>query len=264
MLRKYSFLIFLFVTITEFSYCQIYEQKAEREIITISERVGKEIDQKENQKFKLFLNIIGFQSAVYFKSSDNKYFLEISYLDNKTGELSLKKIEQSEASIKNRGLYIDRFVEGQQEESTQDSIKLVYKEPGTAFFVELIGKPFSGINVDFRINKSSRFSLGIAYYYSYKKEDEEQEEIEVSSFIPNIVYYYLRGEKNKRFEIGAGLGVTPVWHKDYNFDSPIFFHSVIGYRYQKKDGLLFRIGLTFNKYDDLNLFFLGISLGYSL
>ena len=84
------------------------------------------------------------------------------------------------------------------------------------------------------------------------------------SFIPNIVYYYLLGKKNKRFEIGAGLGVMPVWHKDYNFDSPILIHGVIGYRYQIKNGLLFRIGLTFNKYDDLGLFFLGISLGYSL
>ena len=142
----------------------------------------------------------------------------------------------------------------------QDS---TYQEPGTAFFVELIGKPFSGINVDFRINKSSRFSLGINGYYYYQEESDEQEEIVVLDVIPNIVYYYLRGEKNKKFEIGAGLGVTPVWNKDYNFDSPIYFHSVVGYRYQKKDGLLFRIGLTFNKYDDLGLFFLGISFGYS-
>lgn len=139
-----------------------------------------------------------------------------------------------------------------------------YQEPGTAFFIELIGKPYPSINIDFRINKSSRFSLGIMYYYYYEQEDEEQEEIEVSSFMPNIVYYYLRGEKNKRFEIGGGFGVIPVWHKDVNYDFPIYFHSVIGYRYQKKDGLLFRIGFTLNIYPDLVLPFLGISFGYSL
>jgi hypothetical protein len=211
---------------------------------------------------------------------DGSYFLKITYRDDKTGEIKTSRTLQSEVSIKNRGDYIDRFEELQAEKHQyqnlskpqtmrSDSGKIhahrdtTYQEPGTAFFVELLGKPWTSINVDFRINKSSRFSLGIAYYYYYEGEDEEQEEIVVSSFIPNIVYYYLRGEKNKKFEIGAGLGVTPVWHKDYNFDSPIFFHSVIGYRYQKKDGLLFRIGLTFNKYDDLGLFFLGISFGHS-
>ncbi len=115
---------------------------------------------------------------------------------------------------------------------------------------------------DFRINKSSRFSLGINGYYYYEEESEEHEKIVVLDVMPNIVYYYLRGKKNKRFEIGAGLGVMPVWNKDYDF-SPIAFHSVIGYRYQKKDGLLFRIGLTFNRFADLGLFFLGLSFGYS-
>ena len=153
----------------------------------------------------------------------------------------------------------ERIVEEKQ--AHQDT---TYQVPGTAFFVELLGKPLPGINADFRINKSSRFSLGVNCYYYYEEESEEQEEIVVFSFIPNIVYYYLLGKKNKRFEIGAGLGVMPVWHKDYNFDSPILIHGVIGYRYQIKNGLLFRIGLTFNKYDDLGLFFLGISLGYSL
>ena len=82
--------------------------------------------------------------------------------------------------------------------------------------------------------------------------------------MPSMMYYYLRGKKNKRFEIGGGLSVLPVWHNDVNYDFPIAFHFVIGYRYQKKDGLLFRIGLTRNIYPDLDLFFLGISFGYSL
>ena len=148
----------------------------------------------------------------------------------------------------------------QEKQTHQDT---TYQEPGSAFFVEILGKPFSGINADFRINKSSRFSLGINGYYYYEEETEEQEEIEMLDVIPNIVYYYLRGKKNNRLEIGAGLGVMPVWNKDYNYDSPILIHGVIGYRYQKKDGLLFRTGLTFNKLGDLGLLFLGLSLGYS-
>ena len=151
----------------------------------------------------------------------------------------------------------ERIVEEKQ--THQDT---TYQEPGTAFFVELMGKPYPSINVDFRMNKSSRFSLGINGYYYYEEESEEQDKIVVLDVMPNIVYYYLRGKTNKKFEIGAGLGVMPVWNEDYDF-SPIAFHSVIGYRYQKKDGLLFRIGLTFNKFQDIGLFFLGISFGYS-
>ena len=153
----------------------------------------------------------------------------------------------------------ERIVEEKQ--THQDT---TYQEPGTAFFVELLGKPWTSINVDFRINKSSRFSLGTTFYYYYEQEDEDQEEIEVAGLMPSIMYYYLRGKKNKRFEIGGGFSVLPVWQKDVNYDFPIAFHFVIGYRYQKKDGLLFRIGLTRNIYPDLDLFFLGISFGYSL
>ena len=77
------------------------------------------------------------------------------------------------------------------------------------------------------------------------------------------MYYLLSGKIFSKFEIGAGLGARPSWHKDIDGDFPLAFHGVIGYRYQKKDGLLFRIGLTFNKFQDIGLFFLGISFGYS-
>jgi len=82
--------------------------------------------------------------------------------------------------------------------------------------------------------------------------------------MPNIVYYYLGVEKNNRFEIGGGFGVRPVWHKDVEKCFPLAFHGVIGYRYQKKDGLLFRIGFTPSIYPGVFLPFIGISLGYSL
>jgi len=147
----------------------------------------------------------------------------------------------------------ERIVEEKQ--THQDT---TYQEPGTAFFVELLGKPWTSINVDFRINKSSRFSLGTTFYYHYEEEDDD-----VASFMPSVMYYYLRGKKNKRFEIGGGLSVLPVWHNDVNYDFPIAFHFVIGYRYQKKDGLLFRIGYTLNRYPNVAFQFFGISFGYS-
>lgn len=142
-----------------------------------------------------------------------------------------------------------------------DHQDVVYKEPGTAFFVELIGKPLSSINIDFRINKSSRFSLGIVSYSESKNEDGKDKY--VNSFMPNIMYYYLGGKKNKRFEIGGGFSVRPIWHKEINGDFPLAFHGVIGYRYQKKNGLLFRIGFTPSIYPEVFLPFIGISFGYS-
>ena len=87
----------------------------EGEIIVISERVGEEIDPEEREKFKLFQNVKGFQSAVFIKLSDNRYFLKITYLDDKTGELKIARTQHLEMSTKNTGDYIDHFEEIQTE-----------------------------------------------------------------------------------------------------------------------------------------------------
>jgi hypothetical protein len=142
---------------------------------------------------------------------------------------------------------------------SQDS---TYQQPGTAFFLELIGKPYTSINVDFRITGSSRISLGIMSYIEAENEEEARKGL--NSFMPNIMYYYLVGKHNKKFEIGGGLGLRPIWENFIENDFPLAFHGVIGYRYQKKNGLLFRIGFTPNIYPEVFLPFLGISFGYSL
>jgi len=103
----------LFIYIVFLSLGQLAAQE-EGEIIIISERVGKEIDQEERDKFELFQGINGFQSAVYIRLPDNRYFLEITYLDEKRGELKIARIQQSEISIENGEYYIDRFEEIQE------------------------------------------------------------------------------------------------------------------------------------------------------
>jgi len=129
----------------------------------------------------------------------------------------------------------ERIVEEKQ--THQDT---TYQEPGTAFFLELGGKLFGSVNADFRINKSNRLSVGI---------------------MPSLMYYHLRGEKNNKFEIGFGFTIIPV-----SGEGGDFLHGVIGYRYQKKNGLLFRIGFTpiviVSEWSFSPWF--GISLGYSL
>ena len=345
MFHGYLTSILLIISIVLFLFCQLYAQEEEGEIIVISERVGKEIDPAEREKFKLFEGIKGFQSAVHIKLPDGRYFLKITYRDEKTGELKIKQIEQSEVLIKIRGNYIDRFEEirarKMEEErggeimivservgeeidlqerdnyelfqdikgfqsaifykmpSNKYILKIMYleeqtgelkidriprskesinnyrnhidhfekikarrfdkirasqdtisQEPGAALFLELMGKPFGSLNMDFRINKSSRFSLGLVFYmlsshyesqsiFSGWSEYEEGKDNDVIELMPNIMYYYLAGGKNNRFEIGGGFtyegGVEGIGAG---------FHGVIGYRYQKKNGLLFRIGFT--------------------
>lgn len=164
----------------------------------------------------------------------------------------------------------------QEKEAHKDT---VYQNlPGIALFLEVGGKPFGSLNLDFRIYKSSRISLGIVDYtiftqtsdYSLWVDESKLEDgiqKEVNSYMPNIMYYYLRGEKNHKLEIGGGLSVRPVWHKYVNGDFPLAFHGVIGYRYQKKKGFLFRAGLTPSYWPKAGFApwgWIGISFGYSL
>jgi len=260
--------------IDHFEEIQARREEEERgsEIIIISERVGNEIDREERDKYKLFQEVKGFQSAVFIKFPDNRRILKIIYKEDQIGELEIDRIQQSEESMNDIRYSIDHFGEKQVHQDT------VYQEPGTAFFYELFGKPFGSINMDLRINKSSRFSLGIIFYSLYAgsksfsrfsgwSEYEEGKDNDVQSYMPNIMYYYLGGEKNKRFEIGGGFSVRPVWHKDINGDFPIAFHGVIGYRYQKRKGLLFRVGFTPSYFPDAGFApwpWIGISFGYSL
>jgi len=275
MFRKYFLSLLLFFSIFCFSSVQLYAQEKEGEVIIISERVGEEIDKEEREKFGLFPDIIGFQSAVLLKLPDNTYFFEITHLDEQTGELKIERIKASEESIYNIRYQIDikpwevfnkiqAQKPGEKAKTVQKQETVIaddFREPGTAIFLELFGKPYASINMDFRINKLSRFSLGIMLWH--EAEDEEEGKNEMRSFMPHIMYYIFRG-RNNRLEMGGGFGVPPVWHKEVE-DFPLAFLGVIGYRYQKKDGLLFRIGLTPSWYPGTAFIpFPGISFGYSL
>jgi len=260
--------------IDRFEEIQARKEEEERggEIIIISERVGEKIDREERDKYKLFQDIKGFQSAVFIKLPDNRYILKIIYKDEQTGELKIDRIEQSKESINNIRYSIDHFGEIEAHKDT------VYHVPGIALFLELFGKPFGSINLDLRINRSSRFSFGIVYYsllseyepdsrFSGWSKPEDGKYKDVGEYMPNIMYYYLKGKKNSRLEIGGGFSVRPVWHKDVNGDFPIAFHGVIGYRYQKKKGFLFRAGLTPSYWPDAGFSpwpWIGISFGFSL
>ncbi|MHC1777766.1 MAG: hypothetical protein AB9834_20370 [Lentimicrobium sp.] len=118
-------------------------------------------------------------------------------------------------------------------------------------FLELGGKGWISLNIDFRIKETFTISAGVAGI-------EE-------GIAPNVMGYFFGGKRH-RLEMGGGLSV--------NFGDAdllnMFVHGVIGYRYQKKKGLLFRAGFTpmytIPFTDEGNYAFIpwaGISLGYS-
>ena len=170
-------------------------------------------------------------------------------MDEKTGELKIERIQQSELSMKNHGDYVDHFEEIQARKH-EDLETDAYRKPGTSFYLELLGKPFYSLNVDFRLKKSTGISFGIQPVYG--------------GIIPNFMYYHLGGE-NSKFEIGGGFSVIPVKPEDWGGCLPVLIHGVLGYRYQKKNGLLFRIGFTpVVVIPEVFLPWVGISFGYSL
>lgn len=121
--------------------------------------------------------------------------------------------------------------------------------PGTALYYELFGKFFSSANVDFPINRSNRIGFGISPVYG--------------DIVPTIMYYHLQGERSY-FEIGGGLGYVIILTDDEHEEfKGITYHGVIGYRYQKKNGLLFRAGFTPIVFSDKFIPWIGVSIGYS-
>ncbi len=93
--------------------------------------------------------------------------------------------------------------------------------PGTAFYLEMGGKFFSSLNVDFGINESNRFSLDVSSVYG--------------DIVHSVMYYHLGG-KRSRFELGCCIGYVIILTEEIEHEEfkDITFHSVIGYRYQKR------------------------------
>jgi hypothetical protein len=126
-------------------------------------------------------------------------------------------------------------------------------KPTTSAFVELLGKGFLSLNVDFRRKQSYAISIGLQ---------------PTEGLMPDIMYYHFSGTRY-RFELGGGFSTG--FNKEIEL-AGVLIHGVIGYRYQKKKGLLFRAGFTplyvifikdKNGRSNKLYPFVGLSLGYS-
>jgi len=126
-----------------------------------------------------------------------------------------------------------------------------FSSPAISPFIELGGKGWMSMNVDFRLKETFAFSLGVAGI-------EE-------GWAPNIMGYYFGG-KRSRLEIGGGLSTNFNAGEFYN----MFIHGVIGYRSQKRKGFFLRVGFTpmfviplADEAKSAVIPWAGISLGYS-
>jgi hypothetical protein len=143
----------------------------------------------------------------------------------------------------------------QSENPIEDTVKALTTEsewlPATSVYVELGGKGWLSLNVDFRRKETYAISIAAA--------------ILEEGISPNVMGYYFGGKRH-RLEAGGGMSGIIA---DGGFNS-MMLHGVIGYRNQKKKGLLFRAGFTpmflIPFTDDGKYAFIpwaGISLGYS-
>lgn len=107
------------------------------------------------------------------------------------------------------------------------SADVIFDAPGGSVYLELLGKGVYSLNYDYRKKISWAMSVGVQYFDQV--------------FFTSLMYYHFSGRRH-RFEMGGGLsgGFVPV----DGFGAGIMIHSVFGYRYQKKKGLIFRAGLT--------------------
>lgn len=134
--------------------------------------------------------------------------------------------------------------------------------PTTAVYLELGGKVFYSLNIDFRKKETFAFSVGASYFIEDGSSDTESQSMLFSS----VMGYYLTGKRH-RLELGGGL--CPGFGSSEGLAAMAIYGNV-GYRYQKKKGLIFRlaftpfIGIPVAKDDAVTIMpWAAVSLGYS-
>lgn len=152
--------------------------------------------------------------------------------------------------------------EGIRKDTIKSSITDSVWLPTTSLYFELGGKVFYSLNVDFRKRENFALSIGASYF----KEDGDSNEISQSMLFTSVMAYYLGGKRH-RLELGGGL--CPGFGTSEGLKAMAVYGNV-GYRYQKKKGLIFRVAFTpfigIPASTDGNLVVMpwaAISLGYS-
>jgi len=161
------------------------------------------------------------------------------------------------------GLFTLFFAQLQARNNDLETLRTSTNDAGlasaTSIYFELGGKLFPSLNIDFRKSENFAVSLGTGFW-------SDSEEHKQYIFIPSVNAYYLVGKRN-RIEIGGGTG---TFLSTYEGMASLLVFGNVGYRYQKKMGLIFRAGFTpfvaipiCEKSRFVVMPWIGLSLGYS-
>jgi len=252
MSRKCSLSIVLFIYIVFFSVGKFSASEEHGKIIIISEHVGKEIEQEEREQSKLSEGIKGFQSAVYKKPPYGKYILKITYIDETTNELKIDRTQQSEASIRMRGYYVDHFEEIKARKyqniisDTSKSSDIKEKD----FYIT----PYLGLS-------TLVGTIGIEFQYKhfgFDIGDLISQVVNVNHCLTGGIRYYFNSNHNSWF-IGLGGGITldePKQNEDlcpWSGSKPADYVCKTGYVIDKYMGIIFGYRWKWWKALNLNL-----------
>lgn len=242
-MHKRKLIASLFIGLVLVSFCILDAQEKEH-VIIISERVGEEIDREERDKYNLFPGVPGFQSAIFYANSDSTYFLEINYLDEKSGELKTNRIQQSKASIQNRAYNIDNFgkiqakmpVENEKiterseipnDESTQpERVDFAERKICITFYgvglpiVENGPQKFDGSLYGTGMIYSPQFPLALLLSSGYGQSEEIYEKEGFThefSYIIIDLLYRKSITKSKKTNIFTGAGIGSIDVEEYRY-----------------------------------------------
>ena len=143
---------------------------------------------------------------------------------------------QIQAQVKDNGTPTTLFAENASIDTIKTSATKSEWLPTTSVYLELGGKIFYSLNVDFRKRESFALSVGASYF----KEDANSDAESQSMLFTSVMGYYLTGKRH-RLELGGGL--CPGFGSSDGFAAMAIYGNV-GYRYQKKKGLIFRVAFT--------------------
>lgn len=149
--------------------------------------------------------------------------------------------------------------------TTNKSGAQVQKETGVdslqrTVYLELGGKFFPSVNIDFRRSRKFAWGMGLGVW-------RDEEENPQTLFIPSLSASRFFG-KRARLEAGGGIG---AFVGTYSGVASAMIFSNLGYRYQQKRGLFFRAAFTpfmgipvAGKSKLMAIPWVGIAVGYTL
>ena len=134
--------------------------------------------------------------------------------------------------------------------------------------VELCGASTGiGLKYDQRFSGNTGFGLSVAVAYSKGFDTAIEAGSEWNNLLFPAEINYLTGENNSHFEVGLGM-MNGRYHLPGFSWYGYYFYVNLGWRYQKPNGFMFRVGLSpsfgsGNHYVDKSAFYPYIGLGWS-